>query len=194
MIKGSISHARLAMRRILFLSSCLFCYVVLGSPAAFADVVDSAPNGFTLKVVVDAAAPAALVYRALTERIGAWWDSSHSFSGNAANLSIDARPGGCFCETLPGGGGVRHMTVTYADPGKLLRLSGGLGPLQDLAVTGAMTWKLTEASGRTTIEVTYKVGGYVPGGTGVGALAAPVDAVLTAQVKRLAQFVEKSTP
>ena len=47
---------------------------------------------------------------------------------------------------------------------------------------------MIEAGGKTTIEVTYKVGGYVPGG-GVGALAAPVDGVLTVQVKRLAQFV-----
>lgn len=79
------------------------------------------------------------------------------------------------------------MTVIYAEPGKLLRLAGGLGPLQDLALTGVMSWKLTEANGRTTIEVTYKVGGYAPGG--VGAMAAPVDAVLGAQVKRLAQYV-----
>ena len=85
------------------------------------------------------------------------------------------------------------MRVVYADPGKLLRLSGGLGPLQDLAVTGSMTWKLTEASGKTTIEVSYKVGGYVPGGAGVGALAAPVDTVLTAQVTRLAHFVVDAT-
>ena len=81
------------------------------------------------------------------------------------------------------------MTVVYADPGKLLRLSGGLGPLQDLAVNGVMSWKLTEAAGKTTIEVTYKVGGYMPGGAGVGALAGPVDSVVTTQVKRLAQFV-----
>ena len=169
----------------------LFC-LLLGPSATFADVVDSAPSGFTLKVVVDAAAPAARVYRALTEQIGSWWEKSHTWSGNAANLSIDAVPGGCFCEKFPNGGGVRHMTIVYADPGKLLRLSGGLGPLQDLAVTGVMSWKFTEAGGKTTIEVTYKVGGYMPGGAGVGTLAAPVDSVVTTQVKRLAQFVVES--
>ena len=67
-------------------------------------------------------------------------------------------------------------------------MSGGLGPLQDLAVTGVMAWAFTEAAGKTTIEVTYRVGGYAPG-AGVGTLAAPVDGVLTAQVRRLAQFV-----
>lgn len=142
-----------------------------------------------MKTVVDAAAPAARVYQALTDRIGSWWDKDHTFSGNAANLSLDARPGGCFCERLPGGGGVHHLTVLYAEPGKLLRLSGGLGPLQDLAVSGVTSWRLTESGGKTTVEVTYKISGYVPGTAGVGALAAPVDAVLTAQVRRLAQFV-----
>ena len=128
------------------------------------------------------------MYQALTERIGSWWDAAHTFSGNAANLSIDARAGGCFCERLSGGGSVQHLTVIHADPGKLLRMSGGLGPLQDLAATGVMSWKMTEAGGKTALEVTYKVAGYSPGG-GVGALSAPVDAVLTAQVRRLAEFV-----
>jgi uncharacterized protein YndB with AHSA1/START domain len=162
--------------------------LLLGPAVASADVIDSTAGGFTVKVTVDVAAPSTRVYQALTERIGSWWDVAHSYSGNGANLSIDARPGGCFCERLPGGGGVQHLTVIHADPGKLLRMSGGLGPLQDLAVTGVMSWKMTEAGGKTAIEVTYKVGGYVPGG-GVGALAVPVDAVLSAQVRRLAQFI-----
>jgi uncharacterized protein YndB with AHSA1/START domain len=163
-------------------------WLLLGVPA-LADVVESTPAGFTAKTVVDVAAPSTRVYQALTDRIGSWWDQAHTYSGNAANLSIDARPGGCFCERLPGGGGVNHLTVIYAEPGKLLRLSGGLGPLQDLAVSGVMSWKLTESTGKTTIEVTYKVSGYMPGASGVGALAGPVDSVLTAQVKRLAEFV-----
>ena len=163
---------------------------LLGAPSAYADVVDSTVGGFTVKVTVDIAAPSARVYQALTERIGSWWDAAHTFSGNAANLSIDGRAGGCFCERLPSGGSVQHLMVIQADPGKLLRMSGGLGPLQDLAVAGVMSWKMTEAGGRTSLEVTYKVGGYAPGGVaGVGALAAPVNTVVSAQVNRLAQFV-----
>jgi len=161
--------------------------LLAGASCADADIVNAATAGFTVKIVESVPAPAARVYQALTERIGSWWDKDHTWSGNAANLSIDPRPGGCFCERLPGGG-VQHMIVIYADRGKLLRMSGGIGPLQDLAVTGVMSWVLTETAGKTTIEVTYKVGGYAPGG-GVGALATPVDMVLTAQVKRLAQFL-----
>jgi len=172
------------MRHILLAA----CFPLVFSSSARADVVDSSPGGFTVKIALQVSAPAMNVYRAIVDRIGAWWESSHTFSGSASNLTIDATPGGCFCETLPNGGGVRHMTVVYVDPGKLLRLNGGLGPMQDMAVTGSMTWKLTESAGKTTLEVTYKAGGYLPGG--LDAFAKPVDAVLTTQVQRLKRFLE----
>ena len=176
------------MRHILLAASC----VLVLSSAARADVVDSSAGGFTVKTVVQISAPAANVYRALVDRVWAWWESSHTFSGSASNLSIDATPGGCFCEKLPNGGGVRHMTVVYVDSGKLLRLSGGLGPLGEMAVTGTMTLKLTEAAGKTAVEMTYRVGGYSPGG--LDGIAKPVDGVLTTQLQRLKRFVETDAP
>jgi uncharacterized protein YndB with AHSA1/START domain len=160
---------------------------LLMSCTATADVVDKAASGFTVKVTSSVTAPSTRVYDAIV-RIGSWWESDHTYSGSAANLSLDPKAGGCFCEKLPNGGSVQHMTVVYAESGKLLRLDGGLGPLQDLAVTGKMTWVLTATGGKTTIELTYKVGGYMPGG--VDALAQPVDAVLSAQVARLKALVE----
>ena len=84
------------------------------------------------------------------------------------------------------------MTVVFNDPGKVLRLSGGLGPLQDMALVGAMTWTFKEAAGRTTIDVTYKVGGYVPGG--MESLAKVVDGVLSAQLQRLKSFIDTGKP
>jgi len=176
------------MRHILLAAGC----VLLWSSAVRADVVDSSASGFTVKIAVQVAAPATNVYRALVDRVGAWWDSTHTWSGSASNLSIEAAPGGCFCERLPNGGGVRHMTVVYVDPGKLLRLNGGLGPLQDMAVAGSMTFKLTESAGKTSLEVTYKVGGYAPGG--LESIAKPVDGVLTVQILRLKKFVETDAP
>ena len=163
--------------------------LLVASPSA-GDVIESLPSGFTVRVSVPIAASPDRTYRAVTDSIGAWWDKAHTFSGDAKNLSLTATPGGCFCEKLPGGGGVRHMTVVYADPGKLLRLSGGLGPLQDFAVVGTMTWKFTAAGDGTTVELTYRVGGYVTGG--ITNLAAPVNTVLAEQVARLKQFVEMS--
>ena len=82
------------------------------------------------------------------------------------------------------------MTVIYADSGKMLRMSGGLGPLQALAVTGTMTFTFVDTNGTTRLELTYTVGGYLAGPDGIGALAKPVDAVLTGQVMRLKRFAE----
>jgi hypothetical protein len=162
--------------------------LILTAAPAEATVVDAAAGGFTVRQTVEVSASAAAAYRTLVDRAGEWWQSDHTFSGSAANLSIDARPGGCFCEKLPGGGGVRHLTVVYADAGKLLRLTGGLGPLQDMAVEGTMTWRFAESRGKTTIEMIYKVGGYAPGG--FAALAPVVDMVLSTQVGRLKLLID----
>jgi len=155
------------------------------------DVTEATPSGFSIKIDADINAGSVAVYRALADQVRLWWDANHTWSGNASNLSIDPRPGGCFCEQLPGGG-VQHMTVTYVDRPRQLRLQGGLGPLGSLAVAGTMTWVITETSGRSRLELTYNVGGYLSGG--LISLASPVDGVLTTQVKRLKTFVETGRP
>ncbi len=154
-----------------------------------ADVADSAANGFTVKLAVTIRASPQEVYQRLVHNVGDWWDSAHTFSGDAHNLTIDDKPMGCFCEKLPGGGGARHMQVINADPDKMLVLTGGLGPLQSMAVTGSMTIQLGAVrDDGTKVAVTYAVTGYSPGG--LNSLAAPVDAVLTQQFMRLKSFVE----
>jgi uncharacterized protein YndB with AHSA1/START domain len=168
----------------------LAAVVVLPS-LAHAEIIDSAAGGFTVKETVTVAAPAAKTWAALIEP-RTWWDKSHTWSGDAANLSLDATPGGCFCEKLPGGGGVHHQTVVYVEPNKLLRLTGGLGPLQDMAVNAVMTIKLTEAAGKTTIELIYRTGGYLQGG--LAGLAKPVDGVLAEQLVHLKRKIETGKP
>ena len=51
-------------------------------------------------------------------RIGEWWSDAHSYSGAAANMTLDTARGGCWCESWPGGF-VEHMAVTTAMPGRL---------------------------------------------------------------------------
>ena len=85
-----------------------------GTPAQSAPEIT--PNGFLVKLEVSVNAPATKVYDTLVGQIGSWWDSQHTYSGDAKNLSIDARPGGCFCEKLPNGGGVEHARVIYIVP------------------------------------------------------------------------------
>ncbi len=127
------------------------------------------------------------VYQALTEEVSEWWDAAHTLSGSSSNLSIEARAQGCFCEALASGGSVRHLTVVNADPGKLLRLSGGLGPLQAEAVTGSMSWTLEEVDSGTRLTLTYNVSGSVDGG--LDTWAAAVARVLREQLDGLAAFV-----
>jgi len=152
-----------------------------------AEVVDAAANGFTVRNAIEVAASGSRTYRAVAEDIGRWWDASHTYSGDAANLSIDARPGGCFCEQIPGGGGVTHLTVVYAAPGEALRLTGGLGPLQLLGVAGSLSWEFKEHNGVTTIVLTYAVGGYASGG--LERWAEPVDEMLRGQLTRLGNYL-----
>lgn len=161
--------------------------VLATAGSAGAKVVDSQANGFEVSETVEIGAPTGKVWNALGQ-IGSWWDSEHTFSGNASNLSIDLKPGGCFCEILPGGG-VSHMLVVYARPDSVVRLSGALGPLQSTGASGHMTWTLKETAGHTTsFTLTYDVGGYAVGG--LNKWAAPVDKVLGQQATRLKRFVE----
>jgi uncharacterized protein YndB with AHSA1/START domain len=150
------------------------------------------PNGFVVKHEVTVSAPPADVFESLVEGVGQWWDPAHTFSGDSENLSIDARPGGCFCESLPNGGGVEHLRVVHVAPGQILRMSGALGPLQAFGLTGSMTWKLTTDNEDTTIGLTYSVGGFMEGG--FDRIAPAVEAVLGGQLQRLARFVETGRP
>jgi hypothetical protein len=167
-----------------FVSVATLAAAVGITPSATAAVTSVGAAGFAIHIEADSARePAALWAR--TTRPQEWWDSGHTFSGDAGNLSLELVPGGCWCEALPGGGFVRHMAVAYAAPGKVLRLTGGLGPLQGLGLGGALTFMMKPAaSGHTLLVVDYYVSGYVP--KGFDELAKAVDEVLGEQVARLA--------
>ncbi len=121
-----------------------------------------------------------------------WWSSAHTYSGDARNLKLDLRAGGCFCETMPKGkGSIEHGRVIQAMKGKLLRLSAPLGPLQEMAVTGTLTWKLDANSGplpSTMVMMIYSVDGDMRGGG--KALAPAVDQVMGEQMEGLRKALE----
>lgn len=154
---------------------------------AMAEVVSAAGNGFEVRETAHIAAAADKVYAALLIPAN-WWSSDHTFSHSAANLALDARAGGCWCETLPGGGSVEHLRVVYVAPGKVLRLRGALGPMQAMAVEGSMTWILKSAADGTDLSMSYGVGGYNK--DGFDELSKVVDRVLGEQVERLKRLVE----
>ena len=156
-----------------------------------AEVVDSSAAGFTVKQTIQIQAAPQEVYRRIF-RIGEWWNSQHTFSGDAHNLSLEEKAGGCFCEKLANGGAAKHLELVTLAPGKSLVLHGFFGPLQTLAATGSMQIQLTPADGGTKVEVTYAVGGYLA--AGMNTWAAPVDGVLKEQFTRLKMLIEKGDP
>src|SRR5215470_556781 len=133
--------------------------LAVSSPAVRADVIDSTADGFTVKTIVNIHAAPAEVYRRLVGNVGDWWNPAHTFSQDAHNLSIEERPLGCFCEKLPNQGAVRHMEVIFYQPGKTLRMSGGIGPMQALAVSAVATFSLFAEDGGTKLTLTFAVGG-----------------------------------
>jgi hypothetical protein len=152
-----------------------------------AEVLSSGQNGFEVRESVRVSAAPQKAYAALLQP-ARWWSSSHTFSGNAANLTLEARAGGCWCETLPDGGSVEHMHVVYVAPGSTLRLRGALGPFQGLGVEGAMTWSLKGSANTTEISVTYTIGGYSK--DGFEGAAKGVDQVLGEQLQQLKKLIE----
>ena len=162
--------------------------VLVSTPAR---AVEIASNGFLVRHELVIQAPAAKVYEALVAQVGSWWSEQHTYSGDSKNLSIDPRPGGCFCERLANGG-VEHMRVVQVRQNEMIRMIGGLGPLQGAGISGSLTWRLSPVETGTKLELAYSVGGYMAGG--FENVAPAVERVLGEQVDRLKHFIETGAP
>lgn len=164
--------------------------LVVASPVA-GEVTASSEAGFVSRNTAHVPASRQSVWDALIAP-SQWWSGVHTYSGQAANMSLKAEAGGCFCEQIPaapgavdaGRGTVEHMRVIHADPGRMLRLSGGLGPLQSEGVAGTLTVTLKPVNGQTEIVFEYVVGGYMR--YKPAEIAPLVDKVLGEQLDRLA--------
>ena len=117
--------------------------------SAPAEVLGAAAHGFRIQIDSTINAEPHQVYEAFVD-IAKWWDKNHTYSGRAENLYFETKPKGWFGEKLPNGGFVRHMQIVYLEPGKEIRMSGGIGPLQELGVAGALTVKLRKAMNHKT--------------------------------------------
>ena len=151
-----------------------------------AEVRDASPSGFTIENSAVVAVDASTAWQALVGSVDSWWPKDHTWWGRASRLSIDARAGGCFCE-IAGERQAQHMQVVFADPGKLLRMSGGLGPLQGMGLSGVLEWRLAATDKGTRITLWYRAGGYAP--DDLSKLAAVVDGVQALQLGGLANYL-----
>ena len=82
------------------------------------------------------------------------------------------------------------MTVVFVDPGKTLRLVGGLGPLQGMGLHGALEFRLVaNEKGGTRITMWYRAGGYTP--DDLSKFAPVVDQVMAAQLGGLVKLLNR---
>jgi len=163
--------------------------VLAAAAWAHAEVKGSAPDSLLVVHSASARAAPGAVYQAIG-RVGEWWDDQHTWSGSARNMSLELRAGGCFCETW-NGGSVEHGHVVLAQRDDTVRLDAALGPIQELAASAVLTFKLTttgSAVQMTQITLTYRVSGDET--HELDKIAGIVDAVLGEQLARLVRFVE----
>lgn len=164
---------------------------VLAQAEAHAEVVETTADRFVTRDTASVKSTPLATWLALTSP-GKWWNSQHSWSGDAANMTLTPQGGGCFCERIPVGdsgnssameGSARHAEVLQAFPMRVLRMRGGFGPLQGEPAEGVLTVTLKEIPGGTRILWEYNVGG--PMRYKIAEIAPAVDNVMSDQLKRL---------
>lgn len=158
--------------------------VLAAAGSASAEVKSSAPDGFTLSY--EAVIPLAKEQAwARLVKVGSWWSAEHSYSGDAKYLTLDPRPGGCWCEIWPKGK-IEHGRVVMVMPTDTLRVDADFGPLQAMGVTGALTFTLKpgDTPTSTKLSVTYVVNGGTQ--SKLDTLAPAVDQVMATQIRNLA--------
>lgn len=155
--------------------------------SASAEVVSRSADGFALGYERAVTASPEAVLAALGDP-AAWWSDAHTYSGSAANLTIDLRPGGCWCEALPGGG-VKHAEAVLVWPDqRMIRFDAPFGPLQDIGADAVLTVSWSDADGGSGRLLKWT---FVVSGPGAGAMADPVDSVMAEQFGRLADHLDR---
>jgi len=166
-----------------------FLLIFLLNFSAYAEskVLAKNAHGFTIQIEETVSVDSKKAYQQFVN-VGQWWNAEHSYFGKSENFSIQAKAGGCFCE-IDGKRQVLHMTVSLVDPGKEIRMIGGLGPLQMMGVSGGMSWKFVSlGKNQSKIIHRYQVSGSIDGG--LDSLAEIVDKV---QQRQLLALVSKLT-
>jgi uncharacterized protein YndB with AHSA1/START domain len=145
-----------------------------------AEVLYITETAFAVRHEAEFTMKPAEVFNAMTGRISEWWSADHSWGGDATKLYFKTGIGGCFCEHLPDGGGVEHLRTIYYQPNKEIRLSGALGPLQQMGVQGAMSWRIEQREDdKQFLVFEYRVNGHTA--MGMESLAPAVDGVIGEQ-------------
>lgn len=160
---------------------------LLMATTANAEVVARTADSFTLRYASEAAVVPGDIPGAMAD-VGRWWDSAHTYSGDAANITVDLTPGGCWCEKLADGTQFEHARVVSVEPDRLV-FDAPFGPLKGKATRAVLTvtWPPAHAGWTPTWEMVVE-------GPGLGAMADGVDAVMGAGFLRWLHYLEHGEP
>lgn len=140
-------------------------------------VTESSSDGFTISLSQESQRSDAELWQRL-QHPEIWWSSAHSWSGDAANMSVEMRAGGCWCERV-GDGVVVHGRILRIDAGRAVLFDAPLGPLNEAAVSTRLSWRVENQR----VVWRYQVFGALP--MPVEQLAPLVEGVLAEQLRRL---------
>lgn len=157
-------------------------FLSFGLTSAGAEITTASPDHFTLKLEATSPLSPEEVWHKLIDP-SQWWDSDHTYSGDAQNLSLDLRAGGLWAEDWSDGS-VAHGQVLYVSPNRVLRLEAPFGPLQGKAINAVWTISLQQADEGTLIIFDFIANG--TDNSGLDELAAAVDFVKSAAIESLA--------
>ena len=175
------------------MSTALIMAAAIFATPASAEVKSASETGFNIIHIATVDATPDDIWKRLIAPKD-YWSKAHSWSGSSDGFYIDAQAGGCFCELFQEKGAdgktkttgsVEHMRVIFAQPGKVLRMQGALGPLQSEAVLGTLTVAIEPLKGGkgSKLSFSYVVGGYMR--YKAADIAPAVDKVLGEQFKSL---------
>ena len=161
--------------------------LALSAAPAAAEVVARTADSFTLRYELGAEIDPGDIPGVMTE-VGQWWDSAHTYSGDAANITVDLTPGGCWCEKLADGTQFEHARVVSVGPESLV-FDAPFGPLKGKATRSVLTitWPPANMGWTPTWTMTVE-------GPGVGAMADGVDFVMHAGYLRWLRYLEYGEP
>ena len=156
-----------------------------------AKIISNTQYGFTMENEVVLSQSVDIAWQHFIQDIDHWWPKDHTWWGEKSTLTIDDYAGGCFCERTNSamGNSAEHMRVSFVDKHKLLRMTGGLGPLQGMGIYGALDWKFEpQENGGTRIVMRYQANGYNP--ENYEQFIPIVDKVQAIQIRSFANYMQ----
>lgn len=184
---------------ILFLKHffCFVVFVALFSGNAVAEVNFVSANSFSITNTSTSRTNVEQVYSHFIQRVDKWWPKDHTWW--KGTLSIEEFAGGCFCERKDNAS-AQHMQVSFIEPGKKVVMTGGLGPLQEMGIYGALAWQFVslENNQGTRVTLTYTASGSIHFNGKIASmedakqLVSAVDQVQAQQLNALTAFSDRN--